>query len=247
MLEHDTALVVDMSAEIRHYVASTLQRQFGCHEVLLAANGEEALSFLRSGTERIEWVFYDCDLPGMEAEDFLAEVRGHAGSRDAALIMMTRRGDKPTLTHALEAGFDDYLVKPFTLSILVLKVRRIALLRERRNGERLTMHASQEVKIRVGEAQEITAGLLNISHTGCFTRAPLFLCHAARIYQEVDLKLQTEDGATQLQGELVRVEGDRGPEASREHVLAAFHFNALSAENHKVLDRFITTLNRPDA
>ncbi len=65
MLENETALVIDLSAEVRDYVASILRQQFQCQRILLSGTRDDALEKLRSGTERIDWIFYDWELPGL--------------------------------------------------------------------------------------------------------------------------------------------------------------------------------------
>ena len=245
MLQHETALVIDLSAEVRDYVASILRQQFQCRHILLAGTRETALEMLRSGTETIDWIFYDWELPSLKPTEFLAEARKHPGSRDAAVIIMTRHREKSVLQTVLDAGANDYLLKPFTLSILVFKVRRIGLAQERREGQRLRVHASHEVELRFANGEQMTAALLSISATGCLARTQLFEGHAARIYADADVVLQTDDGPVRLRGELVRVEGDRGAEPSRQHVLTAFRFHPLSAENQKRLDSFVAAIGPP--
>lgn len=245
MLEKDTSLIVDRSPDVRQYVASVLQRQFGCRHVLLASNVDEALACLRSGTELIDWIFYEWDLPGIEPESFLAEVRKHPGSQGAAVLIMTRHRDKFLLDRALDAGGTDYLIKPFTLSILLLKVRKIGFSRERRSGERLRVHASQEIKLQFEDEAPIGASLISVSPTGCLVRLPVSSQPRARIYDDARLNLQTGDGIVTLNAQLVRLEADRGPDPSDRHVLAAFRLGALPNEDHGRLLRFIETLGPP--
>ena len=246
MLEHETALVVDLSAEVRDYVASILRQQFQCRRILLAGTRDAALEMLRSGTERIDWIFYDWELPGLNSTEFLEETRRQPGSRAAAVIIMTRHREKSVLQAILDAGANDYLLKPFTLSILVFKVRRINLAQERREGQRLRVHASQEVELRFTKKNDpLSATLLSISPSGCLARTPVFTGQAASIYADADIILQTGEGQVQLRGELVRIEGDRGTEPSRDHVLTAFQFHPLSPETRKRLEGFIAALGPP--
>ena len=62
MLENETALVVDLSAEVREYVASILRHQFHCRRILSAGSRDDVFRILGSGTERIDWIFYDWEL-----------------------------------------------------------------------------------------------------------------------------------------------------------------------------------------
>lgn len=242
MLENETALVVDLSAEVREYVASILRHQFHCRRILSAGCRDDVFEILGSGTERIDWIFYDWELPGIQPTELLEEVRRQPGSRAAAVIMMTRHREKSALHEILEAGASEYLIKPFTLSILLFKVRRIGLSEDRRSGERLRVHASQEIDLRFGKATKLAATLLSISPTGCLARAPSFSNRVAQIYDEAQITLQTEEGAINLQGELVRLEGDRGAEPSQTHILTAFRFKPLSSDAQKRLKSFMASI-----
>ncbi len=245
MLENDTALIVDLSAEVREYVASILRHQFRCGRILLAGSRDEVLEILGSGTERIDWIFFDWELPGIQPMELLQEVQRHPGSRGAAVIMMTRHREKSALHAVLQAGASDYLIKPFTLSILLFKVRRISLSEDRRTGERLRVHASQDIDLRFGKGTKLAATLLSISPTGCLARAPAFSNRVAQIYDEAQITLQTEEGPINLQGELVRMEGDRASQPSQTHILTAFRFTPLSPEANKRLASFMASIGPP--
>ena len=245
MLENDTALVIDLSAEVREYVASILRHQFHCRRILSAGSRDEVLEILGSGTERIDWIFFDWELPGIQPTELLHEAQRHPGSRAAAIIMMTRHREKSALHEILEAGASDYLIKPFTLSILLFKVRRISLSEDRRTGERLRVHASQEIDLRFGKGTKLAATLLSISPTGCLARAPAFSNRVAQIYDEAQITLQTEEGAINLQGELVRMEGDRSSQPAQTHIFTAFRFSALSEETNKRLANFMASIGPP--
>ncbi len=173
MLENDTALVVDLSLEVREYVASILRQQFHCGRVLSASSRDEVLALLRSGTERIDWLFFDWELPGLRPVDLLDEARRNPGSREAVVIIMTRHREKSALHEILEAGASDYIIKPVTLYILLFKVRRLSLSQDRRSGERLRVHASQELHVTFGDGTKLVATLLSVSATGCLVRTPI--------------------------------------------------------------------------
>jgi CheY-like chemotaxis protein len=242
MLETDNALVVDRSPDVRQYVASILQRQFGCQRVLTAANEQEALEHLRSGTELIDWIFLDWDQSGGDPAQFMAEAHKQPGSATAVLIIMTRYRNKEIFERAMQAGATDYLIKPFTLSILLLKVRRIASSRERRAEAHLRVHASQDVTVRFDSAQEGSGKLVSVSPSGCLVRFSVDSHELLRIYRSATIALRTEDGIVELQGELVRLEVDRGVKPSREHMLAALQLKPPSDADRKRLERFIAML-----
>lgn len=243
ILQNDTALIVDRVADVRQYIASVLQRQLGCRRVLQAANHAEAEAILDSGTELISWVFYDWDLPSTEPQPFLDVLRQRPGCRDAHILITTRSQHKEVLEDALRAGGTDYLIKPFTSSILLFKVRRIGLAQERRSQKRLQVHPSQEIAIRFQRGERTAATMMSISSTGCLIRAPCAIGESARIYETANMTLQTSDGTLNAQAELRRIEADRGPEPCQKHLLLAFHLHPLQNEDQKRLERFIAALS----
>lgn len=243
MLQNDTALIVDRVADVRHYIASVLQRQLGCRRILQAANQTEAEEVLESGTELINWIFYDWDLPSADPQSFLSILRQHPGCREANILITTRSQQKGVLEDALRAGGTDYLIKPFTSSILLFKVRRIGQSRERRSHERLQIHPSKDVAISFQQGNSIAASMVSISPSGCLTRAPCASGESARIYGTARLTFQTADGIMNVEAELRRIEADRGPESGRHHVLLAFHLCPLQDPEQKRLQRFIAALS----
>lgn len=243
MLQNDTALIVDRVADVRHYIASVLQRQLGCRRVLQAANPAEAEAVLASGTELISWVFYDWDLPGTEPQSFLGNLRQRPGCQDANILITTRSQQKVVLEDALRAGGTDYLIKPFTSSILLFKVQRIGQKRERRTHERLQVHPSPEIAIRFRRGNSTTGTMVSISPTGCLTRAPCTSGESARIYETARLTLQTADDIMEIEAELRRIEADRGPDSCHQHLLLAFHLRPLQDADQKRLQRFIAALS----
>lgn len=92
------------------------------HAVDLIPNGRDADAFLsRSGADL---VILDLNLPGLSGFDVLRGLRAR-GQRFPVLIL-TARGDTVDRVAGLDAGADDYLVKPFEMSELLARVRALA-------------------------------------------------------------------------------------------------------------------------
>ena len=104
-------LVVEDSAVYRHLITGHL-REWG-FDVTVANGGLEGWNILQrpSGPTLVllDWV-----MPGMDGVDLCRKVRGK-GSRDsyAYIVLLTAKDSRSDLLKALEAGADDYLVKPF--------------------------------------------------------------------------------------------------------------------------------------
>jgi DNA-binding response OmpR family regulator len=95
------------------------------HEVTLTDNGEAALAELETDPSRIDLVVLDVMLPGIDG--FTVAARMRAMGWLTPILMLTARGRADDVLRGFEAGADDYLPKPFDLSILIARIN--ALLR----------------------------------------------------------------------------------------------------------------------
>lgn len=240
-----SALVLDKSNEVRRYLSSLLQRQFSCERVVQVDNSQEALGLLKSEQGQFDWIFYDWDLGDIPPHEFLERVRHEGAGQRAAILMMTRNRERYVVHEALRAGADDYLVKPFTLSILLLKMRRMGALRERRRNERITLDDNDDMCLRFDNGEETPARLVTVSRVGCLVRAPRSLSRYAHVYDTSMISLQAGEEELSLSGELIRIETDRDKAGSREHVLAAFSFKPLTTELSKRLEQFLDRYGLP--
>jgi DNA-binding response OmpR family regulator len=97
------------------------------YTVETAPDGERALSLLLGERRRFDVVVLDVMLPGANGFDVAAELR-RAGSF-VPVLMLTARGRPEDVLRGFESGADDYLPKPFELSVLIARIN--GLLRRR--------------------------------------------------------------------------------------------------------------------
>lgn len=95
------------------------------HDVTLKDNGEAALEELGADPSRIDLVVLDVMLPGIDG--FTVASRMRAKGWFTPILMLTARGRAEDVLRGFEAGADDYLPKPFELTILIARIN--ALLR----------------------------------------------------------------------------------------------------------------------
>ena len=113
------ALVIDDSRTVRAIIGQIL-RDEGL-EVIEAANGREGLERLGQ-TPGIELVLVDWNMPEMNGLDFIRAVRADRGYDPVRIMMVTTETEQGQVLRALEAGANEYLMKPFTRDILVAKL-----------------------------------------------------------------------------------------------------------------------------
>ena len=91
------------------------------HEMVRAANGLAALNILAH--ERIQLVISDWMMPGMSGIDLAHKVRDANAGPYTYFILLTSRTDKADLLKGLDAGADDFIIKPFDPMELRLRLR----------------------------------------------------------------------------------------------------------------------------
>ena len=125
MAEQARILVVDDEPAVQNALSRALSLER--YDVARASDGEEALA--RLGASPYEAVILDIAMPRVDGIEVCRRLRA-SGDR-TPVLMLTARGDVDDRVAGLDAGADDYLVKPFALRELLARVR--ALLR--RTGE----------------------------------------------------------------------------------------------------------------
>jgi DNA-binding response OmpR family regulator len=101
------------------------------HEASIAADGHQALEILLKERRPADVVILDVMLPGKDGFAVASELR--AAGHYVPILMLTARGSAEDVLKGFEAGADDYLPKPFELSILLARIK--GLLRRHRWNE----------------------------------------------------------------------------------------------------------------
>src|SRR5438046_3318074 len=109
-------LIVDDEPQIRRVLRSTLSSQG--YVIMEAKTGEEAVEAVRK--EKPDLVLLDVNMPGIGGIEACREIR--RGS-EAPIIMLTVRNAERDKVDLLDAGADDYIVKPFGIEELLARIR----------------------------------------------------------------------------------------------------------------------------
>jgi two-component system phosphate regulon response regulator PhoB len=116
-----TIVIVEDERDLADLLAFNLQREG--FRPLTALDGREGLELVRR--ERPALVVLDLMLPGMMGVDVCRELKRDPETAAVPVIMLTARGDEIDRVVGFEVGADDYLVKPFSMRELLLRVRAI--------------------------------------------------------------------------------------------------------------------------
>ncbi|MGO8759036.1 MAG: response regulator [Terracidiphilus sp.] len=119
-------LIVDDSRTIRLILRRILS-EIGC-EVAEAGHGKEALAVVESAPGEIGLVLADWNMPEMNGFDLLTELRRRPELSDMKIVMVTTEAELGHMAKALEAGANEYIMKPFTKEIVLEKLELLGLL-----------------------------------------------------------------------------------------------------------------------
>ena len=174
-------LVVDDDAGLRR----ALRRVLSAHgfEVAEAGDGDEALVCL--GSRSFDLVVLDLMMPGSDGIDVCERLR--AGGKQLPVLMLTARDAVRDRVAGLEAGADDYLVKPFANEELVARVR--ALLRRSGAGAERLAFADLELDLLTRDARrggrEIELSRIEFELLELFLRHPRQVLVRSLIYERI--------------------------------------------------------------
>jgi two-component system chemotaxis response regulator CheY len=118
------ALVIDDSRAMRLILGKML-RELGM-EVAEAENGRRALDLIDAGLDPA-LVLVDWNMPEMTGIELLKAIRNPPYESTARILMITTETEVPQVVQALEAGADEYLMKPFTREAVFAKLQLLGI------------------------------------------------------------------------------------------------------------------------
>jgi two-component system phosphate regulon response regulator PhoB len=116
-----SVLIVDDERDLLSLLDFNL-RQAG-FQTLLAATGEEALAHVRRAVPDL--VLLDLMLPDIPGTEVCRRLKGSDRTRRVPVVMLTAKGEEVDRVVGFELGADDYVVKPFSVRELVLRVQAV--------------------------------------------------------------------------------------------------------------------------
>ena len=120
------ALIVDDSKTIRMVLRKIL-RELG-YEVCEAVDGKDALHVIEAEKATVSLVLTDWNMPEMNGLDLVRNLRQDPQLASLKVIMVTTETEVDHIVSALEAGADEYVMKPFTKDILREKLEQVGIL-----------------------------------------------------------------------------------------------------------------------
>ena len=114
-------LIVEDETSIREMVAFALRK--ADMQIMQAADAREAQMAVAKTVPDL--ILLDWMLPGMSGLELARRMRKEDPTREVPIIMLTARGEEMDRVNGLEAGVDDYVVKPFSTRELIARIKAV--------------------------------------------------------------------------------------------------------------------------
>jgi DNA-binding response OmpR family regulator len=114
-------LIAEDEPDIRDLVAFTLR--FAGYEVVSANNGEEAVQ--KASVEFPDLILMDVRMPRMTGYDACRAMKANPELKDIPVVFLSAKGQESEIQTGLDAGAEEYLLKPFAPDQLTERVRAI--------------------------------------------------------------------------------------------------------------------------
>ncbi len=116
-----TILIIEDEKDIRELLVYNLRKDG--YAILDSGDGKEGLDMARSKLPDL--ILLDLMLPGLDGLSVCRELERGANTASIPVIMLTAKGEEMDRVVGLELGADDYMVKPFSVRELLLRIRNI--------------------------------------------------------------------------------------------------------------------------
>jgi PAS domain S-box-containing protein len=141
-------LVADDNADMRQYIARLLGERY---QVDAVADGAAALEAVHRRTPQL--VLTDVMMPHLDGFGLMRALRADARTRDVPVIMLSARAGEESRVDGMEAGADDYLIKPFSARELLARVAsHLQMARMRRDAELAIRQRGEQFKTLLDQA-----------------------------------------------------------------------------------------------
>ncbi|MCU7834070.1 MAG: response regulator [gamma proteobacterium symbiont of Taylorina sp.] len=124
ILDKKTVLVADDMPHIQYIMKDILMRM-GCHKVLLASDGKQAISLVESQTIPIDLIISDWKMPGVSGLDFFKWTKSYDKTKNVPFLMITSERSKKQVVDAVKSGVRHYVGKPFKPQEIMDKITQL--------------------------------------------------------------------------------------------------------------------------
>ena len=113
--------VIEDDRDINELIAYNLQKEG--YNVIRSLDGGQGLFLIQK--ERPDLVLLDLMLPGMDGLEICQALKQGDATKDIPIIMITAKGEESDVVVGLQMGADDYITKPFSIKVLLARVKAV--------------------------------------------------------------------------------------------------------------------------
>jgi two-component system chemotaxis response regulator CheY len=117
-----TIMIVDDSPTVLKFVSYSLKNSG--FKVITASDGMDALEKISSGTEAVDMIITDLNMPNMDGYELISTLRQNERFSSTPIIILSSEEDDADRRKGSEAGASAYLTKPFKSSVLLYEVSK---------------------------------------------------------------------------------------------------------------------------
>jgi len=121
MALNNKIVVIDDEEDIRELLYYNLTKEG--YKVILASDGNEGLKIIRD--QKPDLIILDLMLPGLDGLDLCRIIKNDKDLFNIPIIMLTAKGEEEDIINGLELGADDYITKPFSVYVLIARVKTV--------------------------------------------------------------------------------------------------------------------------
>ncbi|MDZ4724262.1 MAG: response regulator transcription factor [candidate division Zixibacteria bacterium] len=114
-------LVIEDEADIRELIRFNLEREG--YAVSVAPSGEAGLEAARANPPQI--ILLDLMLPGIDGLEVCKILKNDQTTKQAAIVMLSAKGEEADIVSGLELGADDYITKPFSPRVVLARLKAV--------------------------------------------------------------------------------------------------------------------------
>jgi two-component system sensor histidine kinase/response regulator len=254
-------LLVDNIPSNLNFLSDILSQEgFG---IILATQGKEAVTAARR--ELPDLILLDVAMPDMDGYSVCQELKGDPAARDIPVMFLTARNEREDIIRGFEVGAVDYIMKPFSYTELVARVKtQLELRNKTQQLQSVNMHLEELVRQRTAELQNSNKNLFELNRKLKAAYEELSNMHKMKdefmrhINHELRTPLQGIHGFTLILEDLIQSPEQKEYLHSINHLVnrlvqlaeISLLFTEIRAENYKLdleeinLNEFVLTVSK---
>jgi len=154
MMAKNKIFIVEDEEDILELLRHNLTREN--FEVSAASDGEKALKAI--AREMPSLILLDLMLPGIDGLEVCRILKKDTKTADIPIIMLTAKGEESDIITGLELGADDYIAKPFSMKVLIARIRAVSRRKHKPSTDKNTVIRIHDLMINPGRHEVLVKG-----------------------------------------------------------------------------------------